>query len=160
MPVQVTNEKRRYTRLAHTLDESRMLNDIGFKAVVSSNVSAVAIRGDALVIRFHGGATYEYPGLRDRYTDIMSAPSKGKWVWRELRRKNVAYNRVGDIVIEDDVEDRDLMREDAVEPDDTLLLVSTMMSTQTLYELGIIAGLVLATEINANAEEAENSRQA
>ena len=128
-----------------------------FKAVVSSNVSAVAIRGDALVIRFHGGATYEYPGMRDRYTDIMSAPSKGKWVWREIRRKNVPYNRVGDIVIEDDVDDRDLMREDAVEPDDTLMLVSTMMSTQTLYELGIIASLALAETINAN--EAENSRQ-
>lgn len=153
MPLQVTNEKRKYTRLAHTLPESQMLNDIGFKAVVSSNVSAVAIRGDALVIRFHGGATYEYPGMRDRYTDIMSAPSKGKWVWRELRRKSVAYNRIGDIEIEDDVDDRDLMREDAVEPDDTLMLVSTMMSTQTLYELGIIASLTLATMINAEAEK-------
>ena len=157
MPLQVTNEKRKYTRLAHTLDETNLLRDRGFKSVVSSNVSAVAIRGDALVIRFHGGATYEYPGMRDRYTDIMSAPSKGKWVWREIRRKNVPYNRVGDIVIEDDVDDRDLMREDAVEPDDTLMLVSTMMSTQTLYELGIIASLALAETINSKEEN--DSRQ-
>ena len=156
MPLLVTNEKRKYTRLAHTLDETNLLRDRGFKSVVSSNVSAVAIQGDALVIRFHGGATYEYPGMRDRYTDIMSAPSKGKWVWREIRRKNAPYNRVGDIVIEDDVDDvdgRDLMREDAVEPDDTLMLVSTMMSTQTLYELGIIASLALAETINAEAEK-------
>ena len=156
MPLLVTNEKRKYTRLAHTLDETNLLRDRGFKSVVSSNVSAVAIQGDALVIRFHGGATYEYPGMRDRYTDIMSAPSKGKWVWREIRRKNAPYNRVGDIVIEDavdDVDGRDLMREDAVEPDDTLMLVSTMMSTQTLYELGIIASLALAETINAEAEK-------
>lgn len=156
MPYQVTSENRKYTRLAHTPSESIYLTNKGFQTVVSSNVSAVAKQGDVLIVRFHGGATYGYPTSGDRFNDILSAPSKGKWVWRELVRKGVPYYRMGNVNIENDVEDRDMMR-----PADTMaeaLLLSTLVSNEEALTLGIIAGLVLATEINANAEN--NSRQA
>ena len=160
MPYKVTNEDRKYTRLAHTSDESLYLSRRGLRAVISSNVSAVGYDGDTLIVRFHGGATYGYPNQADRYDDLVSAPSKGKWVWRELRRKGVPYYRQGNINIADDVEDRDMMR--PIQDEDMFLgaLLSTMFSVDEALNLGIIAGLVLATEINANAEEAENSRQA
>ena len=151
MPQLVTNEKRKYTRLAHTPIESRTLSSKGFRPVVSSNVSGVAYKGDDLIIRFHGGATYEYPGSGDRYEDILNAPSKGKWVWRELRLKGVPYNKIGNVDLENDVEDRDLMREDAEEPNDITDFLTTMISAEQLLKAGFITDLSVVMLINANA---------
>lgn len=105
------NEDREYTRLKHSDSEVATLRNRGFVPVISSNVSAVARQDEMLIVRFHGGATYAYPTSGDRYEDILSASSKGRWVWRELRRTGVPYYRIGRVTIQDDVDDRDLMRE-------------------------------------------------
>lgn len=160
MPYQVTSEDRKYTRLAHTREESQLLKRKGLRAVISSNVSAIGYDDDVLIVRFHGGATYGYPGQADRYDDLVSAPSKGKWVWRNLRRAKVTYYRMPNINIKDDVEDRDMMKQE-VKAMAELALLSTMVPIDDILNTGIIAGLILASEINNNAEEAEKtSRQA
>ena len=150
MPELITNEKRKYTRLAHTAKESVYLSSRGLRPVISSNVSAVGMKDNALIVRFHGGATYSYPGQGDRFEDIINAPSKGKWVWRELRRAGVAYNKIGSVEIIDDVDDRDLMREDAEEPiSDLTDFLTTMVSINTVLDTGIITRIDLVSIINA-----------
>lgn len=150
MPLLVTNEKRKYTRYAHTPEESVALSSRGLRPVVSSNVSAVGLKGEALVVRFHGGATYNYPSSGDRFEDMLNAPSKGKFVWRELRRKGVPYNKIGSVLIDNDIEDRDLMREDAEEPiSDLTDFLTTLVSVEKVLESGIVARLDLVTIINA-----------
>lgn len=165
MPLAVISEDRKYTRYAHTQDESKYLRSRGLRAVISSNVSAVGADGDVLVVRFHGGATYGYPGQAERYDELVSAASKGKWVWRELRRSGVAYYRMGNVNIADDVADADLMKPSATQPGMAeLLLLSTMIPLDEVNNMGIIAGLVFASIINENTsserEQNKNSRQA
>lgn len=115
MPIRLSEDRpdtlQDYQRLRHTTDEVRTLRDRGFIPVISSNVSAVGREDGRLIIRFHGGATYAYPNDGDRLQDILSAPSKGRFVWQQLRRRGVPYQKIGNVVIEDDVEDRDLMRD-------------------------------------------------
>ena len=159
MPLAVTSEKRKYTRYSHTVEESRYLKNKGLRAVISSNVSAVGLRNGELIIRFHGGATYAYPKSGDLYDDLVSAASKGKFVWKQLRKKNVPYYRVGNINIKDDIEDKDMMK--PAEGTDMLKAIALSLVVDSDYAIskGIIAGLAYATLINANAEN-ENSRQA
>lgn len=118
MPIQLNEDKsknrpedlKRYERLKHTTEEQQYLRSRGFVPVVSSNVSAVARDVEKLIIRFHGGATYVYPNSGDKFDAMMSASSKGRFVWRELVKKKVAYYRTGSYNIPDDVESRDMMR--------------------------------------------------
>jgi len=127
MPTPLSEDRQgtlsNYTRLKHSETEVATLRNRGFVPVISSNVSAVARQDEMLIVRFHGGATYAYPRSGDRYEDILSAPSKGKFVWNELRRKRVPYYRTGRVTIEDDVSDRDLMRADI----DTDVQINTLV---------------------------------
>ena len=143
MPELVTSERRKYARYAHTADEARYLTQRGLKPVVSSNVSAVGRDGDVLIVRFHGGATYGYPQSGNMYDDMLSAPSKGKFVWRELRRAGVPYYRMGAVNIVDDIDDRDMMRPEPTVP----LELITMVSLDDVINTGIIARLTLAQMI-------------
>jgi hypothetical protein len=128
MPIRLSEDRpdtlQDYQRLRHTTDEVRTLRDRGFIPVISSNVSAVGREDGRLIIRFHGGATYAYPNDGDRLQDILSAPSKGRFVWQQLRRRGVPYQKIGNVVIEDDVEDRDLMRDDVEAQVDISTLVN------------------------------------
>lgn len=146
MPVLALGEKRKYQRLVHTEAETNYLSKRGMKSVVSSNVSAVGRDGETLVVRFHGGATYGYPTSGDRYTELLTSASKGKFVWRELRRKGVPYYRMGAVNIKDDVEPptggggRTLL---------AALALSTMADIASVTNTGFIASLALASIINA-----------
>lgn len=90
------------------LAEENKFTDKGLQWVLSSNVSAVGTNSNDLIIRFHNGSIYSYPGLADKYRSILTSNSKGKWVWRNLRRKNAPYQKLGrmplksDYPIEDD----------------------------------------------------------
>lgn len=159
MPELVTSENRKYSRYAHTVSEAQYLIQRGLKPVVSSNVSAVGRDGDVLIVRFHGGATYGYPQSGDRYDEMLSAPSKGKFVWRELRRAGVPYYRMGAVNIADDVGDKDMMAGgfERTTEGATLLAalgLSTMVTTADIVSAGIIAGLVLAQSINQTSRQA------
>ncbi len=106
------NEKRDYQRILPDFKARKELRERGFTWVLSSNVSAVRRQDNNLYIRFHNGSLYEYPNLGNRYEEILDAESKGRWVWNELRRKNVSYRKLGSMPMEDDldVDDEEVMK--------------------------------------------------
>jgi len=66
-------------------------------SVESSNVRFVKYddKNDMMYITYKGFRQYAYPDsdFQD-FENIMQAPSKGKWVWNNLRRKNKDYIRL------------------------------------------------------------------
>jgi hypothetical protein len=108
MPYVLEDKGRDYKRLQHTPEEQQRINRAGFTTVLSSNVSAIAEMNGDLYIRFHGGSSYVYPGSGNLYDDMLNSSSKGKFVWRELRRNSVPYQRIANVRIPNDVADRDM----------------------------------------------------
>jgi len=109
----LVDSHREYRRFRHTATENLFLNQNGFISVLSSNVSAVARVAEDLIIRFHNGSIYQYFGQGERFDDILKSNSKGKWVWRNLRRKAVRYAKIGTLPLPDDlgVSDEDIFNE-------------------------------------------------
>jgi len=110
---QVVQEKRKYQRILPSDKSIDILESKGFEWVFSSNVSAVATSGINLVIRFHNGSIYSYAGKAKDYERIMGAASKGKWVWRFLRRPQVPYQKIGSLPLAEDTTETD---EEIVKP--------------------------------------------
>lgn len=94
---------RDYRRFRPSPEERTYLAERGLRWVLSSNVSAIGTQGDDLVIRFHNGSVYAYIGQADKVDDIFKSNSKGRWVWRHLRRKGVPYKKIGAISLPDDI---------------------------------------------------------
>lgn len=94
---------RQYRRFRFTPRERAFLSLNGFQPVQSSNVAGVGLKDNDLLIRFHNGSVYEYSNQANRYDDILKANSKGKWVWANLRRRNVPYKKLGSLPLPDDV---------------------------------------------------------
>ena len=161
MPLLVL-EERKYERYLHTKSERQTLERKGFKTVVSSNVSAIARDGDVLIVRFHGGATYGYPGSGELYDDMLNSSSKGKFVWNALRRRGVPYYKMANVNIPDDVESRDMMAgrpEEKQELGDTLLsalALGTMTTATDALLSGVVVSATLATLIDSR--QAQNGR--
>lgn len=68
----------------------------GSQGVQSSNVQSIGYdnRTDELTITFKNNATYLYEGVsRETYDEFRAAPSKGKFVWSDIRGK-YPYQRV------------------------------------------------------------------
>lgn len=147
--VLLKDEGRDYRRFSHTTTERLYLSQQGFQHVQSSNVSAVAQRGDDMIIRFHNGSLYRYAGKGEHVPDIIRSNSKGKWVWRNLRRKRVAYEKIGALPLPDDlgITDEDLFRE----LDDRYLkdLVKALGITPEV--IGVIGANGLYNQINLGA---------
>lgn len=95
---------RDYQRYDHSASETFQLAKKGFQTVQSSNVSAIGVEGEDLLIRFHNGSVYRYFFMGLEYMSIMMSVSKGKWVWRNLRRPGVPYEKVGAISLVDDLQ--------------------------------------------------------
>ena len=104
---------RDYRRFRHTPRERSFLGLNGLQPVLSSNVSAVGVKGEDLIIRFHNGSVYSYRNRGNDYDKILQSNSKGKWVWRFLRRTNAFYEKLGMIPLPDDigVTDKDIFQE-------------------------------------------------
>lgn len=104
---------RQYRRFRFTPRERSFLSLNGFQPVLSSNVAGVGVKDNNLMIRFHNGSVYEYSNQANRYDDILRSNSKGKWVWSNLRRRNVPYKKVGSLPLADDigVTDEDIFQE-------------------------------------------------
>lgn len=102
---------RDYRRYSHSPDEKVTLQARGLQHVLSSNVSAVGISEDNLIIRFHNGSMYSYDEMASSFDKIMSSNSKGKWVWKHLRRPGVPYKKIGTLPLTDDIKasDEELM---------------------------------------------------
>lgn len=65
--------------------------------VASSNVASVGYDAvaETLEIEFHSGAIYQYYGVPSGvYEDLMSTPSKGSYLHRNVRHA-FPYSRVG-----------------------------------------------------------------
>lgn len=60
----------------------------------SSNVWKFKIRNNNLMVAFLNGSIYIYFGAGKLFIGMYNAGSKGKYVWRQLRRKGVAYKRL------------------------------------------------------------------
>jgi hypothetical protein len=114
---------RDYQRYRHDIKEKAFLGLNGLQHVLSSNVSSVGVKennqivgnekGKDLIIRFHNGSMYSYRNRGDDYEKLLNSNSKGKWVWRNLRRKNVPYVKIGVLPLPDDlgVTDDDIFQE-------------------------------------------------
>lgn len=97
-------------RIRQSARQKLYLAKQGLTAVNSSNVSALGIFGEDLYIRFLNGAVYRYPKNAEIFDKIMRSQSKGRAVWRYLRRAGVPYERVGDLPLPDKIEDEDLFK--------------------------------------------------
>lgn len=113
MPILREDKGRDYRRYEHTGPERRRLDQAGFTPVLSSNVSAIGEHDGDLYIRFHGGSSYVYPGSGDLYVPMLQSSSKGRFVWNQLRRKNVPYRRIPNVILPKDVPSTDLMLPEA-----------------------------------------------
>ena len=104
---------RDYRRYRHNPRERTFLGLNGLQPVLSSNVSAVGVKGNDLLIRFHNGSVYSYRDRASDYENILASNSKGKWVWRFLRRRSVPYVKLGIVPLPDDigVTDEDIFQE-------------------------------------------------
>lgn len=100
----VVKEKRPYQRIAQPISEIAVLSQRGYTPVFSSNVSAVSEDGIDLYIRFHNGSVYKYLNKANKFESILAASSKGKWVWRFLRRPNASFERVSDFPLANDLD--------------------------------------------------------
>lgn len=96
-------EVRPYQRILPSEESIDKLEQEGFEWVFSSNVSGVKAVGNDLYIRFHNGSIYRYDGMGGKFERLMAASSKGKWVWRFLRRAGVDYQKVGTLPLDEDV---------------------------------------------------------
>lgn len=117
MPIRLKDKGRKYKRFQHTQDEKNVLLNSGLTPVVSSNVSAIAKQGNSLIVRFHGGATYEYPKNGKDYANMLNSTSKGKYVWTHFIRKNVPYRRIANVPLTGDERftDTDIMYENELQ---------------------------------------------
>lgn len=111
MAVRVIDSRRKYQRIRLTNDEKNQVEEAGLVPVYSSNVSAIARIKNTLVVRFHGGSMYAYPKSGNLFNRMLNSSSKGKFVWNELRRKNVPYKRIGSLPMDYDRNiNRDIMQ--------------------------------------------------
>ena len=103
---------REYRRRRPNSNEKIQLANNGLQWTLSSNVSAVGVNDDSLIIRFHNGSLYEYPNQAKLFDSMMKSNSKGKFVWAKLRRPRVAYQKIGSLPFNDDaqISDEDLFK--------------------------------------------------
>lgn len=56
-----------------------------WEEVKSSNIKAIGIKGEYLIVEFRkGGDIYRYRGFADLYDDMISSPSVGKFFNQEV----------------------------------------------------------------------------
>ena len=64
-------------------------------SVSSSNLASVGYQNGVLYIRFHSGGLYSYFDVNESvYQDLLNAPSKGKFFYRNIRRA-YSYQKIG-----------------------------------------------------------------
>lgn len=107
--IRLEDKGRRYKRFRPSAQEKIQLANNGLQWVLSSNVSAIGINDQDLIIRFHNGSIYKYPGRYYLYEEMLESNSKGRYVWVNLRRRKVPYKKIdrlplaSDINIEDEL---------------------------------------------------------
>jgi hypothetical protein len=70
-------------------EEEFELIEQGWNPLRSSNIQAVRMDGDDLLIRFHSGADYRYAGRAELFYPFNEALSPGRLLWRTIRPEGV-----------------------------------------------------------------------
>ncbi|MCD6435827.1 MAG: hypothetical protein J7L15_05515 [Clostridiales bacterium] len=150
-----------YERIKTPVSDQKTLRNKGYTPFYSSNVSAGQRKEKDLYIRFHNGSVYKYPNKGKRFNDLALSPSKGKWVWANLRRTNAAYSKVGSMPLSGDLDltDEQLKAQfnkkyqskqvplltgllSTMLPSDNIGLLLALMGKEQLLAKGIIAARV------------------
>lgn len=66
---------------------------MNFVNVISSDISAVAINNNNLVIKFKKGGIYEYLNAACEYEKLMNSASKGKYFHTYIK-KNYQFKKI------------------------------------------------------------------
>ena len=82
-----------YDKIQLTEQEQDELINNQWSPLVSSNLKAVRIDGNDLLIWFHSGAKYRYPDQADMYIPFNEALSPGRLLWRTIRTIR-GYSRI------------------------------------------------------------------
>ena len=101
------DKNRDYRRYRPDPAEKIALANNGLQWVLSSNVSAIGTNGNDLIVRFHNGSLYSYPGQAKLYKSMLASNSKGHFVWVKLRYPKLAYNKIGSLPMKNDIETTD-----------------------------------------------------
>jgi len=125
----------KFKRIKTPVSDQLKLKDAGYTPFFSSNVSAGQRDEDDLYIRFHNGSIYKYPNQGKNFNSLLTSSSKGKWVWNNLRRKNVSFSKVGSLPLAGDIDltDEELfteLKEKKIKP----IIISHLLST--LIDIG------------------------
>lgn len=60
--------------------------------VASSNITAIGLDDDGLIVEFKGGGRYRYANVTpDTFAAFVASESKGKWFASEIKAKPDAY---------------------------------------------------------------------
>ena len=105
--IQLIDKNREYKRFRPSASEKIALANNGLQWVLSSNVSALGVNDNDLIIRFQNGSLYKYPNQAKLYEPMLQSNSKGHFVWVKLRRPKVAYQKIGALPLENDIETTD-----------------------------------------------------
>lgn len=70
-------------------EEAFGLIETGWNPLTSSNIKAVRMDGEDLLIRFHSGDDYRYPGRAELFYPFNEALSPGRLLWRTIRPEGV-----------------------------------------------------------------------
>lgn len=100
--IRLVDLNREYKRLRPNVSEKIQLANNGLQWVLSSNVSAIGVNDNDLIIRFHNGSMYAYPNQAKLFDKMLASNSKGHFVWVKLRRPKVAYQKIGSLPFKDD----------------------------------------------------------
>jgi len=146
------DEKRVYKRKLFSSEAMKKLKESGYEWIFSSNVSAAAVRGNDLIIRFHNSSVYRYENQAKNYERLMAAASKGKWVWRFLRRPQVPYQKIGSLPLpDDDIDtrtDEEIMKPRIAMYDIKAVVPSDYFTTGKLPQISINPLAILAGSTN------------
>ena len=107
MAVILEDKNRDYKRIRPSPAEKMKLRNAGLQWTLSSNISAVGVVDNDLIIRFHNGSLYKYPNNAEHFAPMLRANSKGKYFWRKLRRPGASYIKIGSLPLESDKQQTD-----------------------------------------------------
>jgi len=100
----LVDKNREYKRYRPNAYEKITLANNGLQWVLSSNVSAVGVSDNDLIVRFHNGSMYKYFGKADLYDAMLASNSKGHFVWVRLRKPKAPYDKIGSLPLPSDKE--------------------------------------------------------
>lgn len=87
--------KLKYSRSGGDISQGKVIDKEQWQSnFYSSNVWKFKVKGKNLMVGFLDGSIYIYFGAGRLFLGMLRAGSKGKFIWKNLRRKSVNYIKV------------------------------------------------------------------